>query len=248
MNWFLLKSIFRKNKMLTNKTLEFKCENSGISYPVNIKVTKRIKTISIRIYKNKILVNTPNFVKEDYILSLLERKKEWISNIILKNSKQYKNNFVNREAFYLGKKYKINIKKGLSNGVILKDDNLEILYKRKNINVKKTLEHWYKLRCHLLLEERLKYYSKKINLKYNGFSVRSFKRRLGSCDNKKHISFNWKIVLMPKQVIDYVVIHELCHIIHFNHSKLFWEEVSNFCPEYKSCKSWLKDNFGILDY
>ena len=53
---------------------------------------------------------------------------------------------------------------------------------------------------------------------------------------------------MPKQIIDYVVIHELCHIIHFNHSKLFWAEVSNFCPEYKNHKSWLKENFSILDY
>ena len=59
---------------------------------------------------------------------------------------------------------------------------------------------------------------------------------------------NWKIILMPKQIIDYVVIHELCHIIHFNHSKLFWEEVSNFCPEYKSHKNWLKNNFSILDF
>ena len=247
MNWLVLKSIFRK-KMLTNKILEFKCENSGMSHPVNIKVTKRKKTISIRIDKNKILVNTPNFIKEDYILTLLERKKDWISQTILKNSKQYKSNFINREAFYLGKKYKINIKKGLSNEVIFKNDNLEILYKRKNINVKNTLECWYRLKCYLLLEDRLNYYSKKINLNYNGFSVRSFKRRLGSCDNKKHISFNWKIILMPKQIIDYVVIHELCHIIHFNHSKLFWEEVSNFCPEYKSHKNWLKNNFSILDY
>ena len=247
MNWSVFTSIFRK-KMLTNKILEFKCENSGISHPVNVKVTKRKKTISIRIDKNKILINTPNFVKEDYILSLLERKKEWISKIILKNSKQYKNNFVNREAFYLGKKYKINIKKGLRNGVILKNDNLEILHKRKNFNIKKTLEKWYRLRCNLLIEDRLNYFSKKTNLKYNGFSIRSFKARLGSCNNKKHISFNWKVILMPRQIIDYVVIHELCHIIHFNHSKLFWEEVSNFCPEYKSHKNWLKNNFSILDY
>jgi len=247
MNWLVLTSIFRK-KILANKILQFKCENSGISYPVNIKVTKRKKTISIRIHKNKILVNTPNFVNEEYILSLLERKKEWISQIILKNDKQYKNNFVNREAFYLGKKYKINIKKGFCNGVILKNDNLVILYKRKNFNIKKALEKWYRLRCNLLIEDRLNYYSKKTNLKYNGFSIRSFKRRLGSCDNKKHLSFNWKIILMPKQIIDYVVIHELCHIIHFNHSKLFWKEVSNLCPEYKSYKNWIKENLSILDY
>ena len=234
--------------MLTNKILEFKCENSGILHPVYIKVTKRKKTISIRIDKTKILVNTPSYIKEDYIQGLLERRKEWISKTILKSNKQYKDNFANREAFYLGKKYKINIKKGLSNEIIVKNDNLEILYKRKNFNIKKKLEQWYKLKCHLLIEDRLKYYSKKTNLKYNGFSIRSFKTRLGSCDNKKHISFNWKIILMPKQIIDYVVIHELCHIIHFNHSKLFWKEVSNLCPEYKSYKNWIKDNLSILEY
>ena len=248
MNLLLNKRIFRKNKILTNKIVEFKCEYSKTVFPVNIKKTKRKKTISIRIDKNNILVNTPSFVKEDYILGLLERKKEWISQTILKNKNQYKNNFVKREAFYLGKKYKIKIKKALINEIILKNDSLEILYKKKNINVKRNLEQWYRLRCYLLLEERLKYYAKKINLKYNGFSIRSYKRRLGSCDNKKHLSFNWKIILMPKQIIDYVVVHELCHIIHFNHSKLFWKEVSNFCPEYKSHKSWLKDNLGILDY
>ena len=248
MNWLLRKRTFRNNKLLINKSLEFKCQKYKITYPINIKVTKRKKTICIRVDKNKIIVNTPNFVKQDYILSLLERKKEWISQTILKNGKEYKNNFVNGEAFYLGKKYKINIKKGLSNEVILKNDNLEILYKRKNINIKKTLEQWYKFKSYLLLENRLNYHSKKINLKYNSFSVRSFKRRLGSCDNKKNISFNWKIIFMPKQIIDYVIIHELCHIIHFNHSKLFWKEVSNFCPDYKIHKSWIKENLSVLDY
>ena len=97
----------------------------------------------------------------------------------------------------------------------------------------------------MLLEERLNYYSKKINLHYNDFSVRSFKKRLGSCDNKKNLSFNWKIILMPKQIIDYVVIHELCHIIHFNHSKLSFLKITSllkpflifilyFLPRYKA--------------
>ena len=53
---------------------------------------------------------------------------------------------------------------------------------------------------------------------------------------------------MPKHIVDYVVIHELCHIIHFNHSKLFWKEVSNLCPEYRIHKNWIKDNLSILDY
>ena len=76
MNLLLLKRIFKKNKILTNKTLEFKCDKLGIPDAVYIKVTKRKKTISIRIDKNKIFLNTPNYVKEDYILGLLEKKMD----------------------------------------------------------------------------------------------------------------------------------------------------------------------------
>ena len=65
-----------------------------------------------------------------------------------------------------------------------------------------------------------------MNVEYKGFLIRSYKRRLGSCDIKNRISFNWKLIFLPINVIDYVVIHELCHIIHINHSKLFWNEVS----------------------
>ena len=85
-----------------------------------------------------------------------------------------------------------------------------------------------------------------MKVEYKNFKIRSYKRRLGSCDSRKCLSFNWKLILMPIEIIDYVVIHELCHILHFNHSKLFWKEVSIYCPDYKKQKNWIKDNINLF--
>ena len=88
--------------------------------------------------------------------------------------------------------------------------------------------------------------SKKIVVKFRNYSIRSYKLRLGSCSNKSNLSFNWKLIMMPEEIIDYVIIHELCHIIHFNHSRSFWNEVSEHCPDFKLHKKWIRKNMGLL--
>ena len=244
----LINKIFGKKRLLVNKNLEFKCDVSDVFYPVLVKVTARKKTISIRVFKNKIIINAPNFIEENFILNLLERKKKWISKNLLNSNYKDNNNFRIGEAYYLGKKYKINVKKGSYNKIIMNKDNLELIYVRKNTKIKNILENWYKKKCFYLLHDRINFFAKQINVEYKDFLIRSYKARLGSCDNKKSISFNWKLIFMPAEVIDYVVIHELCHIVHFNHSKLFWNEVYLHCPKYKDHKKWITENINILKY
>ena len=246
MNSFFFKNIFSRKDLKKNRTITFNCDYFKKSYPVLIKATNRKKTISIRVEKKNILVNTPNFVEDNYILGLLEKKRNWINDKFAKISTK-QNSFIKEgEIFYLGKKYNIQLKKGIYNNIVVNNSNLEITYKGENIKFKKIIEDWYKRKCFILLEERLLFFSKKIKVEYKNFKIRSYKRRLGSCDNKKCLSFNWKLILMPKEIIDYVVIHELCHILHFNHSKLFWKEVSIYCPEYKKQKNWINDNVNLF--
>ena len=246
MNSLFFKNTFSKKNLHANRITTFNCSHFKKSYPVLIKVTNRKKTISIRIEKENILINTPCFVEDSYILDLLEKKRNWINDKFEKiNSK--KNNFIEEgKVFYLGKKYKIQLKKGIHNYIVVNNSNLEITNKGKDIKFKKILEDWYKRKCLILLEERLFFFSKKMKVEYKNFKIRSYKRRLGSCDSRKCLSFNWKLILMPKEIIDYVVIHELCHILHFNHSKLFWKEVSNYCPEYKKQKNWINENINLF--
>lgn len=78
--------------------------------------------------------------------------------------------------------------------------------------------------------------------------IRYYKRRWGSTSNSGTITYNWRLIMAPKSTIDYVIIHELVHFIHFDHSKNYWNVVEKMCPDYKSERKWLKKNAFKLDF
>ena len=90
--------------------------------------------------------------------------------------------------------------------------------------------------------ERTAYYAGLINVTYNGITVRNQKTRWGSCSSVGNLNYNWKLVLMPPGVLDYVVVHELAHRREMNHSAAFWKVVATWMPDYKKYRKWLRDN------
>ncbi len=96
--------------------------------------------------------------------------------------------------------------------------------------------------AHELLADSVKYWAEKIGVKYGRVSVKDQKTRWGSCSEKGNLNFNWRLMIAPAPVRDYVVIHELCHLIEMNHSKNFWRHVSQFCPDHKVARKWLRDH------
>ena len=160
MNSLFFKKIFSRKILKANRIITFNCGYFKKSYPVLIKVTNRKKTVSIRIEKKNIVINTPYFVEDSYILDLLEKKRKWINEKFAKISTKKKMFIQEGEVFYLGKKYKIQLKKGIHNNIIVNNSNLEITYKGKNIEPRKIIEYWYKRKCFILLEERLLFFSK----------------------------------------------------------------------------------------
>lgn len=91
------------------------------------------------------------------------------------------------------------------------------------------------------IPERVEYYSKLVGVDYGRISIRKQKTRWGSCSSKGNLNFNCLLMLTPPEVIDYVVVHELCHRKEMNHSKAFWNEVQRIIPDYKSYEKWLKN-------
>jgi predicted metal-dependent hydrolase len=94
--------------------------------------------------------------------------------------------------------------------------------------------------------ERLNYFAPLIGRSPGGVAIRDQKTRWGSCSSLKNLNFNWKLIMAPPEALDYVVIHELCHLYEFNHSPKFWERVRRWQPDYEAWKRWLKDNGRIL--
>lgn len=97
-----------------------------------------------------------------------------------------------------------------------------------------------------LVTERAKHYAAIIGVQYNQITIRTQRTRWGSCSSKGNLNFNFLLGLTPPEVLDYVVVHELCHLIEMNHSKQFWDAVERTLPDYKVHRKWLKDNGNKL--
>ena len=97
-----------------------------------------------------------------------------------------------------------------------------------------------------VIPDKVKYYAEIMGVTYGRITIRNQKTRWGRCSSKGNLNFNCLLMLMPDKVLDYVVVHELCHLKQMNHSKKFWKEVERYMPDYKNYKKWLNENGGAL--
>ncbi len=104
------------------------------------------------------------------------------------------------------------------------------------------LEEWYRRQARKIITGRVEVFSQKLNLNCNRICIKGQKTRWGSCSSLKNLNFNWRLVMAPLVIIDYIVIHELSHLVEMNHSRKFWQLVENHCPEYKQHRKWLREN------
>lgn len=104
----------------------------------------------------------------------------------------------------------------------------------------------HKERALILAQTRIEYFNKTYNFSFNKISIRNQKTRWGSCSKNGNISFNYKIALLPEKMADYIIVHELCHLNEFNHSKNFWSLVAKAIPDHHDIRKDLKKNGSSL--
>ena len=218
--------------------------------------TKRKKTISILIKDGNVEVKAPFNLKKNEIDAFTLKKEKWIKNKILlqKKIKQLpKKKFIDGEVFkFLGKDLILKINISDAKKIYIKNNyiclDLKSNTKNNKEKIKKELELFYRSFSEKILKEKTFIEAKKMNLKLEKIKVRSYKNRWGSCSSNGDISYNWKLIMAPEKIINYVIIHELCHLIHFNHSRNYWKEVSKKLPNYRKSKEWLKSNQYLFNW
>ena len=108
------------------------------------------------------------------------------------------------------------------------------------------LEKKYRAAAKRYIYERVEYYIEQTGGHYSMIRIGDQKTRWGSCSSNGTLSFSWRLMLAPPRVLDYVVIHELCHLTHMNHSREFWDKVASHDPDYREHRKWLKENGSSL--
>lgn len=149
-----------------------------------------------------------------------------------------------REYVYLGKRYPLAIRQNQKNIVEL-TDKLYIASANPKF-VGQYLLRWYRQQARRVIAGRVQLYAKYAHLQFRSVSIGAAETRWGSCSSKKDLHFNWRLIMAPLEVVDYVVAHELAHIVELNHSRAFWEKVRTLFPLYRQYRTWLKRNGELL--
>ena len=226
-------------------------------FGLEIKVLRsRRKTSLLQIVGNQLQIKVPNRVKDRNIFKILETKERWIRNKATKLQNEpiiKERRYINGESFPLfGRYLKLKILEGGKVGTELIDNYLVTTVRSSEIGelrksrIKTYIDKWYLKEAYRRLEEKVIRYSKIIRVSPTEMKVRNYKTRWGSCDVKGRLTFNFHLIKAPHPIVDYVVIHELCHMIQPNHSKFFWNEVEKFDQSFKNHKNWLKENGNLL--
>jgi len=236
---------------------QLKFGDKTISY--EMRPHMRAKRIKITITQDKVRVSFPQGIDTKKVKEFVESKKEWIVSTLESYKAQQagikaKNYLAGEEYFFLGKSYvlRTQIYEGVNAAVELKPDEIwiylskEVPEKDRPLWVKGVLTAWYKDKAGVVFREKLDYYSRMMGLKYNQLRVKNQSTRWGSCSGKGNINLNWRVIMAPDQVINYLIVHELAHLRYMNHSKDYWNLVAQFMPEYEKWRKWLKENGKFL--
>ena len=232
-----------------------------LEIPTEIKNYKTSKTIRIYFKGNVLNITKPTRLSKKRLLQILEDQEDDIYNKYKKildseidSIKQWK---TGETIYYQGEEFSIirNITDSNKISISLQPDNKILLIEvpkdlEQNIikqTVDKAIKKLFKNNTEVLIVQKLPYWSKITGFKYNEFKIRDATTRYGSCmPSKKNVYFSSRLIMLPEDKVDAIIVHELCHMKFKYHNKDFYNLVQTYIPNYKEIDEWLKRNGKII--
>lgn len=223
----------------------------------NVKRSKRKKTVAINVTQAaQVAVLAPNHLSRRQIKGIVTKKAQWIFEkqeyfkrlIALFPEKEFVSG---EQVLFLGRKYRLKIRKvqnkcssgpELTGRRIFISINQHLSSEERKEIIKDALIKWYFSKSARIIRQRVNRYSDLLAVIPPEIKIKDQKKRWGSCSSNGILRFNWRIAMAPISIIDYIVVHELCHLKAKNHSSDFWRLVSLALPDYQRRRDWLKDN------
>jgi hypothetical protein len=223
--------------------------------PYTIMRSARRKTVGISIGPdNRVIVRAPFSLGERRIAEILAGKSAWIMKRMALNSERglrmRPREYADGEEFlFLGKSYPLERVEGWK-GVALMEGRLCVGIPRADGDgcgrIAARIWRWYRSHALGILIDRVNAYRERLGAAPKTVRIKTLRSRWGSCSSRGYLNFNWLLVLAPLEIIDYVVVHELCHFAHPDHSPRFWKLVESVLPDYRERRKWLKTRGGSL--
>jgi len=220
--------------------------NVNIEYTIRRRPKRKTASIVIR-SDNRIEVLAPNHMPAELIAGFVQGKSAWIHRKLHFN-REIRAAFVPKkytpgEQFHLlGKPYILHIHQGKCS---IQHSECDLLVSHPSPDpdtTRRQISHWYQQQAEVYFNDRSRFFASMIGKKPASVGIKSYKSRWGSCHHDGRIYFNWRLIMAPDWVVDYVVVHELCHLHHPNHSREFRALVQSIFPACRKATTWLKIN------
>lgn len=227
-------------------------------YPLEIIKTIRKGSIGLRVEPNRIALMVPKQLADEAIAAFVQSEQTWLLDQITEQMGNLPKQLVMKsghELLLFGDKilfkedHHTPVKKMTT---VFEDKCLTVFCKQSRAlkdpkkHAFKHLHRFYLTQFEAHLSPLVADWAQKIGVQPKAIQIKNYRSRWGSCYSDGRVQFNWKLAMAPKPVIEYVVIHELCHLVHANHSADFWQLVERHCPQMASHKAWLKENGAAL--
>jgi hypothetical protein len=214
-------------------------------------IYSRRKTVAMSVERDaSVIVRAPEGMAEEKIHRLIEAKRFWLYQKINHDQKyrlrQTRKEFISGETIlYLGRNYRLQVTDKDFAGVGFQS-HFEIS-RENQPRAAELFRRWYLRQAEERIPQRAKHFAEALGVSFNRIFISDLKVRWGSCTPKSNLNFNWRLMKAPTTVIDYVIVHELAHLIEPNHTRQFWNIVSIQIPRFDWAKQWLREHGDLLE-
>jgi predicted metal-dependent hydrolase len=229
---------------------DIRLSDRDITYTVKRSYRARYVRLEVKI-ETGLTVFIPRSYRINDLPRILEKRSRWITKKLIQvlPADNGDDNGEYNSVPYMGKELAL-IKKNRPYTALTMDmdgKRLEVCFDCGKTTVSEVLNWWLRCRARDLLNVKVETYAAKLGVSYNQVKINKARTRWGSCSHRGNLNFNLKVIMAPEPVIDYIVIHELCHLKEMNHSRRFWNIVEKYCPDWRGRREWLEKHEAELN-
>jgi predicted metal-dependent hydrolase len=227
-------------------------ETEQFSYAVHY--SSRRRSVALQVKQGQLTVRAPLGYSVAEIKTLVLQKQQWVLKHLQRVKLQTKPQWLAEQQLpLLGTTLALTRQRGGKSVVLYSEDNLTVIVssrvqpQRYQKVLLTLLQKWYHQQAFSWFTQRVLYWQNKMNVRSGNILIGSWRTKWGYCKSTSELGFNWRLMMAPDWIADYVVVHELAHLKHLNHSARFWQLVDEYYPQADDAKAWLRHNQHLLE-